>query len=825
MSTVSADPLPGYEGLGGRYDECRAPDGSLRGPWADFLRRLGPDLGATLRSASEAAARAVLEQDVSMNVYAEGRSDPQPWPLDVVPLLLGGEDWTMLEAGLRQRAHLYNALLADWYGPQKLLRSGIIPPELAMANPQFLRPCVGLGQSQGVLLHSYAADLARSPDGRWWVLQDRLDAPSGLGYSLQNRMIARAALPQVFGGAPVQRLHRFFTGFRASLADLSPVKSNGKEPRVVFLTPGPANETYFEHAYLARYLGFPLVEGADLTTRDREVFLRTVGGLKRVDTIVRRVDSGFCDPLELNAHSLLGVPGLVHVAQGGRVALANQLGGAALESTALLAFLKPLCRTVLGEDLRLPSVATWWCGHTAAREYVLNNLRHLVVKPAYRERASFSTRYGALLGAAELEELAGDIARRPGAYCGQERVLLGTTPAWTEGALRPVPFILRLFVSWQDGDYRVMPGGLTRFNPSGADAIVSLQQGSSTKDTWVLTGGETEPPPVRLAQASESYRRPASTPSRLADNLYWLGRYLERTTQLARMLDRLDPLLRDEIAALDPAVASDCLKLLLAAQQSVFRVGASADEWAAQIRVLADDPGHSGSLASSLGHVIRLLDQVKVTLPPEFWRILRRLRTIAAQEHPQLAADLGEQLASVEALGAETLAHDTGWRFLNLGRRIERGRQIIFVGRRLLAPDRRDQPLTEFRLQTLLHFTDNLFTYRGIYHGAFQTASILAWLLDSPENPRGLRFQADQIVIHLNALPEDVAPRAVSGLRATALRLVSSVNLLETSAVTARAPSVAEFFRTTDAILADLNDRITQIYFSHAEVAPVSRLG
>ncbi|HZZ58753.1 MAG TPA: circularly permuted type 2 ATP-grasp protein [Opitutaceae bacterium] len=823
---LGADPLPGYTGRSGRYDECRAPDGTLRPHWAQFLRLLGPNPSETLRAANDACGRAVLEQDVSMNVYAGARSESHPWPLDVVPHLVSAEDWAVLSDGLRQRARLYDTLLADLYGPQKYLRSGALPAELAMANPHFLRPCAGLGKRSAGGLHTYAVDIARSPDGQWWVLQDRLDAPSGLGYSLQNRRIVRTALAPAFHGTPVRRLYSFFRGFRSSLADLGRSSARSEEPRVVFLTPGPANETYFEHAYLARYLGYPLVEGADLTTRDRQVFIRTVGGLKRVDAIVRRVDSGFCDPLELNPHSVLGVPGLVHAVHGGRVALANQLGGAALESSALLAFLKPLCREVLGEDLRLPSVATWWCGHAAAREYVLGNLRDLVVKPAFRERGAFATRYGALLGDEERADLAREIAARPGAFCGQERVLLGTTPAWSDGALRPVPFVMRLFVAWQDGDYRVMSGGLTRFSPSGADAIVSLQKGAATKDTWVLGPGREEaPPPINLHFADLD-RRPAATPSRMADNLFWLGRYLERTSQLARLLDRHDPLLRDEIAALDPSVATDALRLLIAAQQSVAPADATADEIAAQIRVDADDTRHPGSLAANLGHLIRILDQVKVNLPPEFWRILRRLRGIAAHGHPQLASDLVEQLSSLEALGNETVAHDTGWRFLELGRRIERARQIVFLARALLLPKRAagEAPatLTEFRLQTLLHFTDSLFTYRSVYHGIFDPASIFAWLLGAQENPRGLLFQTERIAEHLAALPEELAPRAASALRATAHRLVSTVKLFEVPNAGGNLQRVAEFFDETSGTLTELNDRLTQIYFSHSELPAAS---
>jgi len=821
----AVDPLAGYVGQAGRYDECRASDGSIRPHWAEFFRLLGHDPAQTLRTASEACARAVLEQDVSMNVYAGARSESRPWPLDVVPHLVSAEDWTTLSDGLKQRARLYDTLLADLYGPQKYLRNGAMPAELAMANPHFLRPCAGLGQTRGGAFHTYAVDIARAPDGQWWVLQDRLDAPSGLGYALQNRLIVRTALPGPFRGAPVRRLASFFREFRASLAEVAAPGARGDEPFVVFLTPGPANETYFEQTHLARYLGYPLVEGADLTTRSRQVFLRTVGGLKRVDAIVRRVDSGFCDPLELNPHSVLGVPGLVDAVQNGGVALANQLGGAALESPGLLAFLSPLCRKVLGEDLRLPSVATWWCGDRTARAYVLDNLRQLVIKPAYRERGAFATRYGPLLREADLAALADDIVARPGAYCGQERVLLGTTPAWSEGALRPVPFVMRLFVAWHDGDYRVMTGGLTRFNPGGADAIVSMQQGSATKDTWVLGAQPEDNPPPLSIRTADLDRRPVTTPSRTADNLFWLGRYLERTAQLARLLDRLDPLLRDEVAALDPSVADDALQLLLIAQQSVAPLQAGPDERAAQIRVQADDALHAGSLAACLGHLIRILDQVKANLPPEFWRILRRLRAIATAGRPQLEADLGEQLSSLEALSSETLARDTGWRFLDLGRRIERARQIVFVAQALLLPARLGGEAadpTELRLQTLLHFTDSLFTYRSAYSSLFEPASILAWLLGAPENPRGLRFQSERIVEHLATLPEALAPRAASALRAGAHRLLSLTKSLDAASLSGDPAQAGAFFAEVGTTLTELNERVTQIYFSHTEFPAAS---
>ncbi len=821
-SASTTDPLPAYAGLEGRFDECRGPDGSLRPHWAEFLRLLGTDAAATLRKAHTDCRRAIVEQDVSMNVYAGERSVPQPWPLDAVPFLLGADDWSVLAAGLRQRAHLYNHLLTDLYGPQKLFRSRMLPPALAMANPHFLRPCVGLGKG-GVAMHHCAVDVARSPDGQWWVLRDRIDAPSGLGYALQNRIIVRDVLPHVFHYAPVHRLLGFFRGFRSSIASLAPTRGHA-DPRTVFLTPGPANETYFEHAYLARYLGYSLVEGADLVTRDRQVYLRTVGGLKPVDAIVRRVDSDFCDPLELNGTSLLGVPGLVHAAHGGHVALANQLGGVALESTALLSFLDPLCRHLLGEDLRVPSVATWWCGQDKARDYVQEHLEELVIKPTFRSVGPSKPRYGGALDEAGRTALAAEIAARPWAHCGQERVLLGTTPAWVDDALKPVPFILRLFISWHDGDYHVMPGGLVRFSTTGEDAIVSLQQGSITKDVWVLQSGVTAPlatPPA--TPLGEVRQRATATPSRLADHYFWFGRYLERTARLTRLLEKLDPLLRDEIAALDPTVAEASLRLLLATLGCNVPRDATLDELDLALEGAIDDPALGASLTSNLTHLIRNLDQLKVHLPTEAWRVLRQLRAAADSPEPPATAELATQLAALEALTQDTLAHDIAWRFLMLGRHLERAQQLVFLARQLLESDATSTSLTtgeapsEFRLQTVLHFSDSLFSYRSTYHGAFDAAAVLGWLLAAPENPRGLRFQVDAIVEHLAALPTELAPRAVQDLRNVAQRALNALRLLDPAALAVSPRLRSTFFYDHAAYLADISDRLTRVYFSHSE--------
>lgn len=803
----------GYTGKSSRYDECVDATGRLRESWTGFFDYLGDDPAAKLAAATDTCRRAIIEQDVSMNVYLGQQTGTQPWPLDAVPLIISAEEWAKISRGLRQRAHLLNELLLDLYGPQKLLRSGLLPATLAMANPHFLRACAGLGLANGVFLHTYAADLARSPDGQWWVIEDRLDAPSGIGYTLQNRIIARQALPDLFPHAPVQRLYQFLHDYRASLAALSP---HGEDAHITLLSPGPANETYFEQAYLSRYLGYDLAEGEDLITRDGQVFLRTVGGLKRTDVLLRRLDSDFCDPLELNAQSVLGVPGLVQAAQGGQIALANQLGARALETPALLAFLQPLCRHLLGEELLLPSAATWWGGQPGPLAYLLEHLPELVVKPTFRGPQAPAPRYGARLTPDARAQLADEIRARPWAWCAQERVIHGTTPGWHEGALRPMPFITRCFLARHDGDYHVMPGGLTRCNPRGEDMIVSLQQGGISKDTWILHEGRPDiTPRLPGARTTEALRHPAATPSRTADNFFWLGRYLERCSQLARHLEKAGPLLRREIIALDPGVAADTLRHILDAQAAPVPPDTTPEQQAALVRQVSADPANPASLAANLDCLGNLLDRLKVRLPPEAAQLLRQLRRRPLLADPAAYAPLRQQLAALEGLTTETMPRDTAWHFLDLGRRLERGSQLLALLTNLLHPTDDVAP-TEFRLQTVLNLADCLSTYGHVFHGSLTCEAALDWLFQAPENPRGLHFQLEHIHAHLALLPETLAPQAVTAMRASAFRLLSEIRVADLPALAAAPWDARQLFLDLRGDLITLSDRLTQIYFSHA---------
>src|SRR5580658_5942647 len=474
-----------YPGSAQRYDELLNRDGSIRPHWDRLIQHLTKGGAETARRSVELTRRLIIENGVTYNVYADAQGRDRPWQLDPLPLLIEGREWRELEAGVKQRAQLLNALLADLYGSQSLIARGVVPGELAFGHPNFLWAAHGTRPLAKTWLHIYAADLARAPDGRWWVLSDRTQTPSGLGYSLENRNIISRVLPGLVTELAVRPLTAFFNRLRENLARFV---ADDSAPLVVVLTPGYFNETYFEHAYLARQLGVPLVQGPDLTVRSDTVYMKTLSGLKRVHAILRRLDDDFCDPLELRADSALGVPGLLGVVRAGRVALANALGAGVLESAAWLGFLPGAAQTLLGESLKLPSVATWWRGEKPALDYALANLERLVVKPAFPNQ-KFEPRFGRDL---EDEDRARVIARlrsRPYAYVAQGRISLSQAPSWRAGVnvrLAPRSLTMRVYAIATEDGYEVLPGGLARIAAEGAADIVSSQRGGSSKDVWVL---------------------------------------------------------------------------------------------------------------------------------------------------------------------------------------------------------------------------------------------------------------------------------------------------------------------------------------------------
>ncbi|RTR21536.1 hypothetical protein EJ903_09030 [Azospirillum griseum] len=823
----------GY-GSGHVYDEMVTGQGRLRPHWQNFMSTLGPLDAEQMAVRWEEARRLLHQNGVTYNIYGDPNGMERPWPLDMMPLLLPAHEWKAIESGLIQRASLLNAILTDLYGPQTLTRYGRLPPAVIHADPGFRRAVHGIRVPNDVHLHYYAADLARAPDGRWWVLSDRTQAPSGSGYALENRAVMAKVLPDSFRHCQVERLAPFFDTFKETLLSLSPRQ---ERPRVVLLTPGPYNETYFEHVYIARYLGITLVEGADLTVRDRQVFLKTLSGLERVDVILRRLDADFADPLELRSDSSLGVAGLIEAVRAGNVVMANAMGSGLMESMAMKSSLPTLCRHLLGEELRLPSVASWWCGNDAERAYVIDHLPGLVIKPAF-PALGFEPIFGASLSSAERTTLVEKIKRRPWYYVAQEQMALSTAPVWQDGKLQPRPLVLRVFLcATPSGGYTVLPGGLTRVSSEPGRLVVSMQRGGGSKDTWVLSARRSEvaPSQPRAALATEPtpvVARPAANdlPSRVADGLFWLGRYAERSEGAVRLLRATQSRLTDGNT---PGASAQlrCLLHLLAAAgmipQDMARVDANGGRGLRDALYSAVvDPDHPNSLRSQVVRLHRSAYSVRDRLSMDMWRVVSTIdrQSLPPKQRLDAAAlllrmdDLMTSLAAIAGLEQESMTRGPGWRFLDVGRRIERALHIVWImrGVRIAELDRQDESVQSATLSVLLELGESVMTYRSRYLTSVQRTPVLELLLADETNPRALAFQLAALERHISALP-NLGAGSTSDPTGGALAIVAAGrSVLRKSASLRTSEALHTTLDTLAMTLPDVSNFLAHAYFSHA---------
>jgi uncharacterized circularly permuted ATP-grasp superfamily protein/uncharacterized alpha-E superfamily protein len=811
LSVLTAGPVtPGwlaaYVPDARRYDELLDDKGLIRPHWQPLLDQLtGDDARAVARRGLERTRRLIVENGVTYNVYADPQGADRPWALDPVPLLLLADEWRAIEVGLAQRARLLDALLADIYGPQRLLSEGLVPPELVFGHPNYLWPCHGIVPRGGNWLHIYAADLARAPDGRWWLLADRTQAPSGAGYALENREIVEQVLPEAIRQLEVERVTGVFSELREQLLSHG---DEGENPLAVILTPGPFNETYFEHAYLSRQLGVPLAEGTDLTVRDDTVYLKTLAGLKRVHTILRRLDDDFCDPLELRSGSTLGIPGLIGAVRANRVVMANALGTGVLESAAWLGFLPRIAERLLGEKLSLPSVATWWCGERPALEYVLAHLDKLVIKPTYPNQR-FEPVFGRNLEGEKRKRLIQRLRARPYAYVAQEHLSLSQTPVWRpHGALgfAATPVAIRMYAVAGISGTRVMPGGLARVAADTAVDVVSTQRGGGSKDIWVL------PHPAEDAVAATTGKTPGShvrhddIPSRLVENLYWFGRYTVRCEDKARLL-------RGTIAARsDEAVWNAAVRFC----RDLGVCSIDGDPTAC----LRDDRNPMG-VTADVRRLAWCASQVRTRLSASYWRAVndmqRRLQeSIAAREEPRAALDqLLLSLAALAGFAFDDMTQDEGWRLLRVGRRLER----LQFAAGLLAQHLASQWATrQSHVEWLLEAYDSNRIYRSRYVVAPRLGPMLDLLVRDSEHPRALAFQYRAIARDLETLNTSLGITGEMGLDEAIPQLTDAkLNALEAEGADAEQArrAMADRLRALSWAAGQLSDRLSLRHFSH----------
>lgn len=802
--------LAGYATSGDRYDEMLAAPGEPRPHWQTLVQGLVERGEKDVNETLALTERQIREHGITYNVYADAMGVNRPWEVDPLPLMLPADEWRQIEAGIEQRADLLNRVLGDLYGEQTLLKSGAIPPPVVFGHRGFLGPAIGLKPAGGRHLLQYAADLARSPDGRWWVVSDRTQAPSGSGYTLENRLVVSRVFPQMFRELPVQHLASFFDALRQALAHWAPRDPGERSaPRVALLTPGPYNETYFEHALLARYLGFALVEGSDLTVRDDKVWLKTIDGLQRVHALVRRQDDDYCDPLELRSDSALGVPGLMQAARRGRVLIANALGSGILESGALLGYLPKLAQRVLGEDLRLPSVATWWLGEPAALADAWQHPARLIVKPLERNPSERPVVVEDL-SEAERAALRARIEQRPQHYVAQEWVHVSQAPVLEKagsGGVVPRHVGLRVFAVATPSGWRVMPGGLARV--AGDDPrVIAMQRGGRSKDTWVLSDQPVNASFSLLAEtvsAEQLVGAEASVPSRAAENLFWFGRYGERCEASVRLLRvAIGQLLEEgsgKAAGVRPtSVLAQRLGLLDSAKdvpRGLRRAATHAE----------------GALGQRLRQLSRVAFSLRDRMSSDHWRTLNRVIADPVFNReptlPNTLVWLDRALTAMVTLSGfvlDGMTRGVAWRFLSMGRRIERLSSISAALQVAIVEGRSHD------LDWLLAFADSAVTYRSRYLAAPEWLPVLDMIVRDPANPRSLANQAEALaddIARLSAGHERLVGAALEPAR-RALGALGPGDLRPES--TALADAIAAIGRAVHAT----SDEISITFFSHA---------
>lgn len=822
-----SDSLLYQAAAGGLLDEALTPDGQMRDHWRYLLESLDGLGCQNLRDRQAKALRILRDDGATYNIYSDNTPRSHIWGLDMVPMVMGSDEWGRIEAALVERAELFNLLLRDLYGPRDLIRQGVIPPEALFCHRGFLRPCQGvqLPGHHDLILHS--TDLIRNQNGDFVVLGDRTQSPSGMGYALENRSVMSRVFPSLFRESHVHRLSVFFQRLRDKLTSLAPDQN---QPRIAVLTPGTHNETYFEHAYLANHLGFNLVQSDDLVVRNGYLWMKSLDGLTRVDVLFRRVDDWFCDPVELRGDSRLGVASLLEVARAGNVVIANPLGAGVLENPVFLRYLPDISRTLLGRELRLPSVDTYWCGNTADQAYVLDHLPELVIKPIFRGQSRRSV-YGPELNDAELMQLRAQIMAHPEQFVGQAILDAAHTPAFTGRELAPRPSILRTFAVATETSYTLMPGGLTRVGQGERSFTIASQAGSQSKDTWVLAS---EPERVRDEEVvDEPVSRELdriSLPSRVVENLFWMGRYAERAESSLRML-RVAFMMLNGDEPINPLTRHQVLHAvsMITVTPPQPLEGQESEE---ALQAIIQNGAVLGSISNNLNTMLNCAEETKELLSSDTFRVINDIRdalkilddsfSLSLSSAPEEALDpLVTALMAFAGLIQESMIRGFGWHFMDMGRRLERCYLISTAIRSLIVPAIPDTDQTKL-CEALLLSQEALISYRRRYRARVGVQASLDLVMLDNTNPRSLMYQIERLGEHIRALPQAETPmHELPSDQRQLLECEASLklsSLADLSAVTEhQREQLEQQMVAMSEQMVSLSDIITDKYFNHRE--------
>lgn len=770
-ATALPDLLADYAPQPGVADELFDTHGQMRPVWTSFIAQLAALTPEEVHRRFARGEQYLRDAGVFFRLYSGGPAQEREWPLSHVPVLISQDEWQVICDGLTQRAELLDRVMADLYGPGDLVRGGHLPAELVAQNPQWLRPMVGVQPASGHWLHHLAFEIGRSPDGSFLVLGDRVQAPSGSGFALENRMATMRIFSDPFPRGHVHRLAGFFRAFREAMEDLA-----GPGRRSAILTPGPNNDTYYEHTYIARYLGMNLLEGEDLIVRDGQAMARTVDGLQPLGLLWRRIDSEFADPLELNESSQIGTPGLIEALRAGRLSLVNALGSGVVEARAFMAFLPRICETVMGEALRLPNIATWWCGQPRECEHVLANAPGMMIGEALDPSLPFGVGANTALGRNFLGVTSGTrarledwIASRGARLVGQEAVTLSTTPVWSEGRLVPRPMTIRVFATRTAQGWTFMPGGYARVGASGDATALAMQAGGAVADVWVVAP-EPVAPDTLVSTGSFSRAAPGILPTRAAENLYWLGRYVERTEGAIRLLRAWHLRLAETEDAGDARLAA------MAAYMKDL-----------DLPVTPETPV-PGELLGLIGQARLAAAKVRDRFSPDGWAALTDLGKSAGRlagkvhsgnDAAHAMSVLLRKISGFSGLVHENMYHFAGWRFLSLGRAQERADGTLMLAADFTAPE-----APAGMLEVAIEVCDSVMTHQRRYRFGPSRETVLDLLLLDARNPRAVLNHVAQMRHHIARLPQAGVEGRLSALQQVLLTLDTELRVTDPAALT-----------------------------------------
>jgi len=818
--------MSGLPGGGSCYQERLGVDGRALDSWESFLSIVEKSSPEERNRWQSTIRRELREDGLTFTLNPERKPEKREENLNPVPWIFSADQWRPLEKGVAQRARVLEAVARDLLGPRTLISRGVLPAELLFSDTRYLHPCIGLPPNMDAWLFQYAADLARGPDGKFRVLEDRTQVPSGAGYALESRTIMGRVFPKAISTMQVRRLAPYFRNLRESM--LSLYQGRHLDPRVVLLTPGPYNPSYFEHAYLAAYMGYTLVQGNDLLVRNGSLKLKTLEGLQPVDILFRQIDAEYLDPLELKRGSFLGVPGLMGSMRIGKVATLNHPGCGLLENAGLLAFLAPLCRQLLGEELLLPSVATWWCGQPRECQHVLENLTNLIVKPLHRkqEEPPVDGRHSTV---AQLEELRGRILSHPSGYVAQEPMSYSSLPTLVGDRIEERIGSLRSFaVATRDG-YDVMPGALARSagDPKGGPRGL-LENKGALKDVWVLSDQPEVHTSLWLEQQKDRDDQffTGFFTSRSAENLFWVGRYAERLMRQAHLVRGIVQLDEGGLEDFIPSEELSRMVILLERYSGGRKVKKNKSLTQRVQKCLSGKKNPQGSLQRNLRSLLMSAYTVRDIWSQDSWRFLTEIEEVGENvSRPntppiRLENELDTLIGKLNAfygLNANGMTRESGWSMLMLGRVVESGIGLCDLMQGCLEREG-EVPVSYKMMEIALQQNENLITYRRHYRTTPQLNSVVSLMSRMETNPRSLVFCLKQVNAYLDQLPSPVQPEMLDPVMLR-IRQVRSP-LLVKSAPWTNTEGRLDFLDDVRSVLEYTSSVVSAAYFSHTESRP-----